>query len=155
MGDAAVLDLTIGNGDDYAFGSYIAQAVDAAQAELDQLDDIIALAERLQPECDQLDYALAAGSGALCGVIDIFCVGAPGDSKLQEPALQWMRRTMVTFAKLCGWSGEQSGIQSAVAFLATKFLADSGSPPCPETRPVVRGRHRSGKPGQVVPRVRP
>lgn len=128
MGDAAVLDLTIGNGDDYAFGSYIAQAADAAQAELDQLDDIIALAERLQPECDQLDYALAAGSGAFCGVIDIFCVGAPGDSKLQGPALQWMRRTTVTFAKLCGWSGEQTGIQSAVAFLATKFLADSDSP---------------------------
>ncbi|MCI6773986.1 MAG: hypothetical protein MR570_08505, partial [Bifidobacterium pseudolongum] len=128
MGDAAVLDLTIGNGDDYAFGSYIAQAADAAQAELDQLDDIIALAERLQPECDQLDYALAAGSGALCGVIDIFCVGAPGDSKLQGPALQWMRRATVTFAKLCGWSGEQTGIQSAVAFLATKFLADSDSP---------------------------
>ncbi len=93
--------------------------------------DIIALAERLQPECDQLDYALAAGSGALCGVIDIFCVGAPGDSKLQGPALQWMRRATVTFAKLCGWSGEQTGIQSAVAFLATKFLADSGSPPMP------------------------
>ncbi len=128
MGDAAVLDLTIGNGDDYAFGSYIVQATDAAQAELDQLDDIIALAERLQPECDQLDYALAAGSGALCGVIDIFCVGAPGDSKLQGPALQWMRRTTVTFAKLCGWNGVQTGIQSAAAFLATKFLADSDSP---------------------------
>ncbi len=128
MGDAAVLDLTIGNDDDYAFGSYIVQATDAAQAELDQLDDIIALAERLQPECDQLDYALAAGSGALCGVIDIFCVGAPGDSKLQGPALQWMRRTTVTFAKLCGWNGEQTGIQSAAAFLATKFLADSDSP---------------------------
>lgn len=128
MGDAAVLDLTIGNGDDYAFGSYIVQATDAAQAELDQLADIIALAERLQPECDQLDYALAAGSGALCGVIDIFCVGAPGDSKLQGPALQWMRRATVTFAKLCGWNGEQTGIQSAVAFLATKFLADSDSP---------------------------
>ena len=106
MGDAAVLDLTIGNGDDYAFGSYSVRATDAAQAELDQLADIIALAERLQPECDQLDYALAAGSGALCGVIDIFCVGAPGDSKLQGPALQWMRRATVTFAKLCGWSGE-------------------------------------------------
>lgn len=128
MGDAAVLDLTIGNDDDYAFGAYIAQATETAQAELDQLDDIIALAERLQPECDQLDYALAAGSGALCGVIDIFCVGAPRDSKLQGPALQWMRRTTVTFAKLCGWNGEQAGIQSAVAFLATKFLADSGSP---------------------------
>lgn len=128
MGDAAVLDLTIGNGDDYAFGSYIVQATDAAQAELDQLADIIALAERLQPECDQLDYALAAGSGALCGVIDILCVGAPGDSKLQGPALQWMRRATVTFAKLCGWNGEQTGIQSAVAFLATKFLADSDSP---------------------------
>lgn len=128
MGDAAVLDLTIGNDDDYAFGSYIVQATDAAQAELDQLADIIALAERLQPECDQLDYALAAGSGALCGVIDILCVGAPGDSKLQGPALQWMRRATVTFAKLCGWSGEQTGIQSAVAFLATKFLADSDSP---------------------------
>ncbi|MBS6344535.1 MAG: hypothetical protein KH404_02135 [Bifidobacterium pseudolongum] len=128
MGDAAVLDLTIGNDDDYAFGSYIVQATDAAQAELGQLDDIIALAERLQPECDQLDYALAAGSGALCGVIDIFCVGAPGDSKLQGPALQWMRHTTVTFAKLCGWNGEQTGIQSAAAFLATKFLADSDSP---------------------------
>lgn len=128
MGDAAVLDLTIGNDDDYAFGSYIVQATDAAQAELDQLADIIALAERLQPECDQLDYALAAGSGALCGVIDILCVGAPGDSKLQGPALQWMRRATVTFAKLCGWNGEQTGIQSAVAFLATKFLADSDSP---------------------------
>lgn len=128
MGDAAVLDLTIGNGDDYAFDSYIAQAAETAQAELGQLDDIIALAERLQPECDQLDYALAAGSGALCGVIDIFCVGAPGDSKLQEPALQWMRRTTVTFAKLCGWNGEQSGIGSAAAFLATEFLADSDSP---------------------------
>ncbi len=33
MGDAAVLDLTIGNDDNYAFGSYIVLATDASQAE--------------------------------------------------------------------------------------------------------------------------
>ena len=127
MSDTAVLDLTIeDNG--CVFGSYIAQAAETVHMELGQLDDTIASVERLQPDCDKLDYALAASCGALCGVIDIFCVGAPGDSKLQEPALQWMRHTTVTFAKLCGWDGEQSGIQSAVVFLATKFLADSDSP---------------------------
>ena len=38
----------------------------------------------LTPECDKLDYILSASSGALCGIIDVFLVGKPGESPLGD-----------------------------------------------------------------------
>jgi hypothetical protein len=36
------------------------------------------------PKCDAVDYALAALSGTIAGIIDVFFVGMPGDSKIGE-----------------------------------------------------------------------
>lgn len=34
-------------------------------------------------KCDKYDYLIAVGCGAIAGMIDIFLVGSPADSKLQ------------------------------------------------------------------------
>ena len=36
-------------------------------------------------KCDKYDYLIAVGCGAVAGLVDVFLVGTPGDSKL----LRW------------------------------------------------------------------
>ena len=65
--------------------SYLSNIEDArSQAELDIqiLNETIASVDALKPQCDKLDYTLSVCSGALCGIIDIFLVGKPGESPL-------------------------------------------------------------------------
>lgn len=65
--------------------SYLSNIEDArSQAELDIqiLNETIESVEALKPHCDKVDCALSACSGALCGILDIFFVGKPGESPL-------------------------------------------------------------------------
>lgn len=113
-----VLELTIQN-DNFAFASSISSALEQADWEIQALHETIESIEGLKPECDKLDYILAASSGALCGIIDIFLVGKPGKSVLGDITDRWFANKTMDFAKLCGWKGE--GEKSAIRFLEQKF----------------------------------
>lgn len=74
--------------------------------------------------CDKYDYLIAVGCGAVAGMIDIFLVGAPGDSKLQSWTDAQVDKTVMLFAKSCGWSpraGKENSVASAIGFLEKKF----------------------------------
>lgn len=113
-----VLELTIQN-DNFAFASSISAALEQADWEKQALNETIESIKGLKPECDKLDYILAASSGALCGIIDIFLAGEPGKSALGDITDRWFANKTMDFAKLCGWKGE--GEKSAIRFLEQKF----------------------------------
>ena len=62
-------------GDSTSFASSITDALSYAESEIQMFNETIDSVKGLRPDCDKLDYALAACSGALCCVIDIFLVG--------------------------------------------------------------------------------
>ncbi len=103
----------------YVFSSSIATALDQADSELQSITETIDSIKGLKPECDKLDFFLAASSGAICGIIDIFLVGKPGESPVGDITDKWFANRTIDFAKLCGWKGE--GEKSAISFLEHKF----------------------------------
>lgn len=119
--ERVVLDLTV-SGTDFDFDSTIESAIASAKLELEKLDETIDTVDRLRPDCDKLDYALAAGSGALCGITDVFLVGKPGESPIGDLTDKWFADRTTDFAKLCGWDGSgENSLTSAVRFLEKKF----------------------------------
>lgn len=82
-------------------------------------------------KCDKFDYLAAVGCGAIAGLIDIFLVGAPNDSKsqkcnskLQSWTDEQVDKTVMLFAKTCGWkprAGQEGNVKSAIGFLEKKF----------------------------------
>lgn len=75
-------------------------------------------------KCDKYDYLIAVACGAIAGMIDIFLVGAPGDSTLQTWTDAQVDNTVIGFAKACGWSpreGKEKSVASAIGFLEKKF----------------------------------
>lgn len=108
--------------DGLEYTSSIDDALKFAEGEIQSLDETIESIKGLKPECDKLDYALAASSGALCGIIDIFLVGKPGESPLGDITDKWFEERTEDFAKMCGWKpdGEKS-LSSAIRHLEKKF----------------------------------
>lgn len=90
-----------------AFPSTISDAlIDANNERIkleEQLNESLDTIKSLTPECDKYDYILAVCSGALCGLIDIFLVGKPGESPLGEITDKWFADRTVDFAKYCGF----------------------------------------------------
>lgn len=121
---AVVLDLSVEN-DKFHFPTSISDALIDADNELhtleEQLNETIETVKSLTPECDKYDYILSACSGALCGVIDVFLVGKPGESPLGEITDKWFANRTVDFAKLCGYKSENESLSSAIKFLEGKF----------------------------------
>lgn len=111
-------ELEIGD-ERFCFTSNIESALVQANLELDSLQETIGSLNSLKPQCDKIDYALAAGSGALCGIIDIFLVGAPGESPLGDITDKWFTNRTRDFAKMCGWKGGND--KSAIGFIERKF----------------------------------
>ncbi|MEL5900021.1 hypothetical protein AAGC94_18430 [Clostridium sporogenes] len=75
-------------------------------------------------KCDKYDYLIAVASGAIAGMVDIFLVGSPGDSKLQTWTDAQVDKTVMGFAKACGWSpkeGKEKSVASAIGFLEKRF----------------------------------
>lgn len=103
----------------WSFTSSIKREIDIAQSELQDYEDTLNTIEFLKPHCDKLDYCLAAGVGALCGLFDIFLVGKPGESPLQNLTDSWVQEITENFAKLFGW--ENGSFSSAIRFLEEKF----------------------------------
>ena len=118
-----LLELYIDDGE-YRFPSTISTAIIDANSELKELEDKIEetteTVKALTPECDKLDYILSASSGALCGVLDVFLVGKPGESPLGNITDKWFENRTIDFAKLCGYKGDES-LSSAISFLEKKY----------------------------------
>lgn len=121
---AVYLEMNMEN-DKYVFPCTISDAlIDADDERLEleeQLNETLETIKSLTPECDKYDYILAAGSGALCGLIDIFLVGKPGESPLGEITDKWFANRTVDFAKFCGFSGDDSSLSSVIGYLEKKF----------------------------------
>lgn len=116
-----LLEMSVVDGE-YDFTSSIVAALNQAEFEIHNLDETIESIQCLKPNCDKLDYILAASSGALCGIIDIFLVGKPGESPLGDITDKWFANRTTDFAKLCGWEDKgENSLSSAIRFLEKKF----------------------------------
>ena len=115
------LDLSIED-DGFGFSTSINDALVRAESELVVLNETVDSIKGLKPDCDKLDYILAASSGALCGVIDIFLVGKPGESPLGEITDKWFAARTMDFAKLCHPKKKNfDSLDSALRFLEKEF----------------------------------
>ena len=83
----------------YDFSSSISSALEYAEIELQDNKESIDSLKNLRPDCDKLDYALAASIGALCGIIDIFLVGTPGESDFGQATDKWFETITIKFAE--------------------------------------------------------
>lgn len=116
-----ILDLSIDD-DSFGFATSIDDALAQAEAELVVLNETVESIKELKPQCDKLDYILAASSGALCGVIDIFLVGKPGKSPLGDITDKWFANRTMDFAKLCHPDKKEfNSLDSALRFLEKEF----------------------------------
>lgn len=115
-----ILDLNIDD-DRFGFATSIDEALAQAEVELVVLNETVESIKELKPQCDKLDYILAASSGALCGVIDIFLVGKPDESPLGDITDKWFANRTIDFAKLCGYKGDKNSLSLAINFLEEKF----------------------------------
>lgn len=128
------LDLSIDDIES-SFSTSIADALVQAESNLIALNETVDSINNLKPDCDRLDYALAASSGALCGIIDVFLVGKPGNSPIGEITDRWFADRTKDFAKLCSPDKKNfDSLEDALDFLEKKFkvpydqigLADAG-----------------------------
>lgn len=108
--------------DHFDFNTSIDEAIAEAKQETESLQETVSSLQALKPNCDKLDYALAASSGVLTGLIDAFFVGKPGESKLGNVVDDWFAKSIVLFARLYGWEGGgRDPFVSALVYLQNKF----------------------------------
>ncbi|KWZ77111.1 hypothetical protein [Anaerococcus tetradius] len=122
---AILLDFGISE-EGYEFASNIQMAMKYAEFEMSEivskLDENENTLKKLTPECDKTDYILAAASGAICGLMDIFLVGKAGESAIGNITDKWFENRIMDFAKICGWDGNSdSSLSSAIKYLEKKF----------------------------------
>src|SRR5574344_2451877 len=121
---AVILDLCVKD-DGFEFASSVTSALSEAENELFAIEEKITEStetiQKLTPECDKTDYILAVTSGAICGVIDIFLVGKPGESPIGDITDKWFEERTKDFAKLCGFKGDDTSLSSVIRFLEKKF----------------------------------
>lgn len=122
--ESLFLDLDIDN-EHFFFASSVATALANADTELqdlnNKLNETLETIKKLTSECDKVDYALSASSGALCSIIDIFLVGEPGESPLENITDKWFENKTKDFAKLCCPNKDNSTLSSAIKNLEKKF----------------------------------
>lgn len=116
-----LLNLSVEDGG-FDFSTSIADAMAKAETELVVLNETVDSIKGLKPDCDKLDYILATSSGALCGIIDIFLVGKPGEPPLGNITDKWFVARTIDFAKLCDPEKKNfDSLDSALRFLEKKF----------------------------------
>ncbi len=88
--------------DGYEFASDIKTALSNAEEELTditfKLEESMESLKMLTTDCDKSDYILAACSGAICGILDIFLVGKPGESPIGDVTDKWFENRTMDFA---------------------------------------------------------
>ncbi len=121
---AVLFELDVDEGK-YAFPNTISDGLfDASDEHLklqEQLNETLETIKVLTLECDKYDYILSTSSGALCGLINVFLVGKPGESTLGEITDKWFADRTVDFAKFCGYTGESNTLSPAIRHLENKF----------------------------------
>lgn len=106
----------------FNFSTSIADALTKAESELVVLNETVESINDLKAECDKIDYILAASSGALCSIIDIFLVGKPGESPIGNITDKWFADRTIDFAKLVHPDKKNfESLESALRFLEKKF----------------------------------
>ena len=112
----------------YTFGCDVESSMSKANSDLCALDlkweETLTSIRNLTPDCDKLDYALAASSGVLCGLVDMFLVATPGATPLGDVTDKWFADKTIQFAKLCKWDGkidERDELHSAIKHLEEYF----------------------------------
>lgn len=116
-----IMNLSVGD-DGFDFSSSIAEAMTNAESELAILNETADSIKALTPNCDKLDYSLAASSGVLCGLLDIFLVGKPGESPLGVVTDQWIAAKVIAFAEHCNSNQKHfNNLNAALRYLEHKF----------------------------------
>ena len=118
---ALVLGIEIKEDSKYSIYSCMEDAKKLEDEKKERIKETLNSIKMVKHECDKLDYALAVGVGILCGMVDIFLVGAPKDTVLGKMTDKWFDNRVVDFAKLNGWKGKKGDTASAVRFLEKKF----------------------------------
>ncbi|MDU4454337.1 MAG: hypothetical protein E7I91_06865 [Streptococcus mitis] len=114
------------NQNGYAFAANLDEVLADAESDLSsilsKIDENTHTINKMTADCDNIDYILSVCSGVLCGVIDIFLIGKPGDSPVGNITDKWFEDRTVAFAKMCGWNGtKNSSTSSAIKYLEKKF----------------------------------
>lgn len=108
----------------FSYQPSIESALAQANLEIEALNETIESVNVLKPTCDKIDYTLSACSGALCGLLDVFLVGKPGESPLGNINDEWFGKRTCDFAKRCGWKGAKEGkdpLKSAIGYLERHY----------------------------------
>ena len=97
-----VLEMNVEN-DTFDFPDTISDALIKGDTELhnleEELNETLETVKLLTSECDKYDYTLSACSGALCGIIDVFLIGKPGESPLGNITDKWFANRTVDLSK--------------------------------------------------------
>lgn len=75
-------------------------------------------------KCDRYDYLIAVACGVIGGAVDIFFVGTPGNSLLENWTDSQVDNVIRKFAQMTGWNpkeGKKENVASAIYFLEKKF----------------------------------
>lgn len=116
------LEIDVQEDNTFSFTSSIDMAIAFAESELVVLEETVDSVNALKPQCDKVDYILAASAGTLCGIIDIFLVGKPGESSAGDSADKWFAERTKDFAKICGWDNQKDdSLKAAIRHLEGKF----------------------------------
>lgn len=116
-----LFDLNIDD-DRFGFSTSITDALAQAESELVVLNETYDSIKKLKPDCDKMDYTLAASFGTLSGIIDLFLVGKPGESPLGNITDKWFADRTMDFAKLCHPDKKSfDSLESALRFLEKEF----------------------------------
>lgn len=116
-----ILSLSVSD-NDFDFSTSISTALAEAEDELSFLNETVDSIKALKPQCDKTDYILAACSGALCGIFDIFLVGKPGESLVGNLTDKWFSERTMAFAKLFNPKKEDfNSLDSSIRFLERRF----------------------------------
>ncbi|HJH69552.1 MAG TPA: hypothetical protein OIM39_00380 [Bacteroidaceae bacterium] len=123
-----------------AYASSIDDVLLQAEQEIKLLDETIETVNTLKPQCEKIDYILAASSGALCGLLDVFLIANPGDSSLGDVTDKWFEGRTCDFAKLCGWEGNSDNpVKSAIGYLERTFKVPYDQRGCGDAGRMVFG----------------
>ena len=68
--------------------------------------------------CDACDYLTAVACGAIGGLVDIFFVSTPEDSKLGKWTDQQVDNTVMAFARKMGWNPKEKTSTMSIVQLA-------------------------------------
>lgn len=75
-------------------------------------------------KCDKYDYLISVFCGATAGLLDVFFVGAPRETRFGGFTDAAMDEIVKKFAKMVGWpahTGNENNVGSAIGFLEDKF----------------------------------